>query len=45
MLYDHIIEAEKSAGKRKGTWYGGTLKGGQANVLEHERMYKSYVRT
>jgi len=40
MLYDHnIIEAEKSASKRKGIWNGGTLKGGQANVLEHERMY------
>ena len=36
MLYYDIIEAEMSAGKEKGAWYGGTLKGGQANVLGHE---------
>jgi len=28
-----------SADKGKRTWYRGTLKCGQANILGHERMY------
>jgi len=34
-----------STGKGKRTWFGGTLKCGQANLLGHERMYRANAET